>query len=188
MKLSRLLYKAELLYHRTKTIVFYRNIFDRIGSASVVYTPTLLLNSEQITIGRNVLIRKGLRAEVLERPDGRKACLEIGDNVNIEQNVHIICQNRVVVGRNTSITGNCVLVDATHPYGAGGTKVGDRIQFNDDEVIIGANVFIGFGSVILPGTEIGSNSYVGAMSVVKGKFPEGSLLYGSPAKLIRSIY
>jgi acetyltransferase-like isoleucine patch superfamily enzyme len=125
--------------------------------------------------------------EVLDRPDGRKASITIGDDVNIEQNCHVICQNKISIGKHVSITGNCAIVDTTHPYGVGHVKTGSNILFNDDEVIIGDNVFIGYGSIILPGTDIGPDSYVGAMSVVKGKFPDRSLIYGSPAKVIKTI-
>ena len=51
---------------------------------------------------------------------------------------------------------------------------------------IGANTFIGMGALILKGVTIGPNSIVGANAVVTKSFPEGSVLGGNPAKLIKS--
>lgn len=188
MRFSVFVYRFNLLYFRLKTLIYFRFFFKKIGRRSVLYKPLLLYNSEQVDIGDHVLIRSGLRMEVLDRPDFRKASIVIGHNVNIEQNCHMICQNRIAIGSNVSITGNCAIVDTTHPYRVReDVKMGSDIDFNDDEVVIGDNVFIGFGTIILPGTHIGSYSYVGAKSVVKGQFPERSLIYGSPAKVIKSI-
>lgn len=187
MRLSKIVYKLGHACDLLKTIIFYKFMFRRIGTGSVVSTPYHLINSEQVTVGTNVLIRKGMRMEVLDRPDGREATITIGNNVNIEQNFHIICQNKIIIGENVSITGNCAVVDTTHPHGGEATKTGSGIDFNDDEVVIERNVFIGFGSIVLPGTKIGAGSYVGAMSVVKGVFPEQSLIYGSPAKLMKTL-
>lgn len=187
IRFSIFIYKLELLYFRLKTLVYYRLLFKKIGPRSIVSNPLLLFNSEQVSLGSRVLIRKGLRLEVLVRPDERLASVSIGDHVNIEQNCHIICQNKIVISENVSITGNCAIVDTTHPYTHAGGKTGSSVEYNDDEVYIGSNVFVGFGSIILPGTRIGANSYVGAMSVVKGQFPEKSLIYGSPARVVRSL-
>ncbi len=49
------------------------------------------------------------------------------------------------------------------------------------DVEIGDRVFIGANSVILPGTKIGHHSTVGALSVVRGRFPPNSLIVGAPA-------
>lgn len=54
-------------------------------------------------------------------------------------------------------------------------------------VKIGDNVFVGVGSVLLPGTSIRSNSIVGAGSVVKGTFPENSVICGVPARVVSSV-
>jgi acetyltransferase-like isoleucine patch superfamily enzyme len=49
---------------------------------------------------------------------------------------------------------------------------------------IGNNVFIGNSCTILPNTIIGDNCIVGAGSVVRGKFPDNSVIIGNPAKLV----
>ena len=42
-------------------------------------------------------------------------------------------------------------------------------------------------SIILPGTEIGDNTIIGAGSVVKGKIPANVIIAGNPAKVIKNI-
>ena len=54
-------------------------------------------------------------------------------------------------------------------------------------VRIGNNVFIGYGSIILPGTVIGDNVVVGAGSVVRGELDSNSVYAGVPIKKIRQI-
>ncbi len=54
-------------------------------------------------------------------------------------------------------------------------------------IIIGNNVFIGYGGTILPGTRIGNNVIIGAGSVVKGKLKNNSVYAGVPVKYICSI-
>jgi acetyltransferase-like isoleucine patch superfamily enzyme len=52
-------------------------------------------------------------------------------------------------------------------------------------VSIGDNSWIGHGTVILPGSEIGRHVVIGANSVVTGKIPDYCVAVGSPAKVIR---
>ena len=52
------------------------------------------------------------------------------------------------------------------------------------EVIVGNNVFIGSGVIILPGTYIGDNVIIGAGSVVKGNVESNSVYAGVPARKI----
>lgn len=51
-------------------------------------------------------------------------------------------------------------------------------------VTIGSNVFIGAGSVVLPGTSIGENAIIGAGSVVTKDIPAGMVYAGNPAREI----
>jgi len=49
---------------------------------------------------------------------------------------------------------------------------------------IGNNVFIGNNCTILPNTTIGDNCIIGAGSVVRGNFPDNSVIVGNPAKTV----
>ncbi len=54
---------------------------------------------------------------------------------------------------------------------------------------IGDGCLVGIGAVVLNGARIGKNCLVGARSLVtEGKeFPEGSMILGSPAKVVRPL-
>ena len=66
-----------------------------------------------------------------------------------------------------------------------------REEFNYADVFgkikLGNNVFIGDNCTILPNTIIGDNCIVGAGSVVRGKFPENSVIIGNPAKVVMKM-
>ena len=55
------------------------------------------------------------------------------------------------------------------------------------KITLGDNVFIGMNSILLPNTTIGKNSMVGAGSVVRGNFPDNSVILGNPAKVIMKM-
>jgi maltose O-acetyltransferase len=54
-------------------------------------------------------------------------------------------------------------------------------------VHIGDRVFVGYGSIILPGTSIGSDTIIGAGSVVTSDIPPNSVAAGNPARVISSL-
>jgi acetyltransferase-like isoleucine patch superfamily enzyme len=174
-------------YHHLKTQVFYRRLFKSLGSGTTIRRPLMITHPEYIRVGKNVLIRDGVRLEITRSHPDRIPDLRIGDNTNIEQNVHIICHNRVHIGPNVSVTGHCAIVDVTHPYEdiVSPTKIGARVQDDDAIVEIGAGSFIGYGSVILPNTRIGRHVVVGANSVVTRDVPDYSVVSGAPARVVR---
>lgn len=55
------------------------------------------------------------------------------------------------------------------------------------KIKIGNNVNIGINSIILYNTVIGNNCIVGAGSVVRGRFPDNSVIIGNPAKIVLSM-
>jgi acetyltransferase-like isoleucine patch superfamily enzyme len=168
-------------YYKCKGMLLYRRVFKKFGRGSYIRKPMF------ITIGDRVSISNGVRLEIIQGNPKRIPELCIGNNTNIEQNVHIVCHNSIRIGDNVSITGNCAIVDVTHPYSDVGdpVKIGARIQDDNSVVEIGDGTWIGYGSIILPNTRIGKYAVVGANSVVVSDVPDYSVVAGSPAKLIR---
>ncbi len=172
---------------RCKTAWFYRWFFGSMGNCCRIGRPLLLTNPQYMHLGDNVFIRPGARLEAIRPFSHRVPELRIGNNVNLEQNVHIICQSKIYIGDKVSITGNCAVVDTAHPFlgNAAGEKMGDKIQDEDSFIEIGEGAFIGYGSVILPNVRIGRYAVVGALTVVDKDVPDFGIVCGNPARLLR---
>ncbi|MDR1893328.1 MAG: gamma carbonic anhydrase family protein [Spirochaetales bacterium] len=133
---------------------------------------------------------------------------DTGAALFVAWNAHI--NGDVVLGRDSSVWYGCTLRGDTGPIRVGdqtnvqdgsilhnsaGTSltIGNRVTVGHGVILhgctVGDNCLIGMGSVILDRAVIGENSIVGAGSLVtQGKiFPPGSLIVGSPARLIRSL-
>lgn len=60
-----------------------------------------------------------------------------------------------------------------------------RQAWNEADVVIGRDVWVGGRCVILPGVTIGDGSVVAAGSVVTRDVPPGSVVAGAPARVLR---
>ncbi|MEN6575743.1 MAG: DapH/DapD/GlmU-related protein [Phycisphaerales bacterium] len=87
--------------------------------------------------------------------------IEIGDDVTLAPRVHILAH------------------DASTKMHLGYTRIG--------KVKIGNRVFVGAGSIILPGVTIGDNVVIGAGSIVSRDIPAGQVAAGNPARIICTI-
>ncbi len=175
------------VYSALMTRLLYKHAFKSVGEHCIIFKPMLLKNCRNATLGDYVSIRQGARIEIVFSSAPRIPELKIGSHVNIEQNVHIVCHSRVIIGSNVSITGNCAIVDVTHPYqGSDGTdKIGSRILDEDSYVEIGDGAFLGFGCVILPNVKIGKMAVIGANAVVTRDVPDYGVVAGCPAQLLK---
>jgi len=177
----------ESIWFRLKSALYYRRVFCAFGSGSVLYSPMLLAHPECIRIGSNVTIRKGSRIEAIISDPAHPPELVIGDNVNIEQNVHIVCHSRVIIGDKVSITGHCAIVDVIHPYEDvdDPVRIGARILHGPSFVEIGSRSFLGYNAIVLPNVRIGEYCVIGAHALVTRDVPDYSVVAGSPARVIR---
>jgi len=184
----RALYAVSYRLRRLYTAMVLRRVYRHIGRDAVIFRQDMVRFPNFISIGDRSIIRHGGRIEMVLHGQAWQPSLTIGGNVNIEQNVHIVCHDTIVIGDNVSITGNCAIVDVSHPVDAieRGLKIGDTVDPARSRVEIGDNAFIGFGSVILPNVTIGRNSIIGARSVVTGDIPDNVIAAGSPARVIRA--
>lgn len=114
-----------------------------------------------------------------------------GNNCEINMNCTFLDDNKIVIGDNALIAPNVQIYTAFHPTNAKdrfGEKTGDGFEFCKTvtaPVIIGDDVWIGGGSVILPGVTIGDNVTIGAGSVVTKSIPSNTVAYGNPCRVIR---
>jgi len=97
--------------------------------------------------------------------------------------------NDITVGARSNIQDNAVI----HLADDYGCYVGELVTVGHSAIIhacrISDECLIGMGSVILDGAEIGPRCIVGAGALVTGgkTFPEGSLILGSPAKIVKIL-
>ena len=95
----------------------------------------------------------------------------------------------ITIGRHSNVQDGSVLhTDSGMPLVVGeGVTIGHQVMLHG--CTVGDNSLIGIGSVVLNGARIGRNSLVGAGSLVtEGKeFPDGVLIVGSPAKVVREL-
>ncbi len=91
----------------------------------------------------------------------------------------------ITIGDDTNIQDNCVLHEEFgHPV-----SVGSRVTVGHGAILhsctIGDETLIGMGAIILNGAVIGSHCIVGAGALVTQNtvIPDGSLVYGSPARV-----
>lgn len=142
---------------------------------------------------------KEKRAEIL-----KNFFAEVGENCYIEPPLHANWGKHTHFGNNVYANFNLTLVDDTHIY------VGDSVMFGPNVTVataghpiepelrkkvaqfnipvrIGNNVWIGAGSIILPGIQIGENSVIGAGSVVTKDIPANVVAVGNPCRVLREI-
>lgn len=113
------------------------------------------------------------------------AVLDIGKNVQINDNVHIACAEHIKIGDNTLIASKVYLTDHDHDFSS--TEMPpNKWPLISRAVIIGSNCWIGENVAILKGVELGDGCIVGANSVVTKSFPMNVVLAGNPAKVLKS--
>lgn len=168
-----------LFFYRAKTQIFYRIVFSNIGCKSVIYKPLLLIGTNRITIGRNVMIRDGARLETVNSGQ-----IFIGNNVSIEQFFHLTAAGILKISDNVTILFNVMVTDIDHEY----QEIDKHIlqqPYRVSETRIGENCFIGSGAKIQAGTILGRQCIVGANAVVRGKYPDYCVIVGAPAKVVK---
>lgn len=105
----------------------------------------------------------------------------IGESVTIAEFVHIWGGGGVEIGDHTSIAAHSVIASVTHDT-SGPVYRNTRVK---KKVVIGRNVWIGSGAVILPGITIGDDAIIGAGAVVTKDVSARAIMAGVPARLLR---
>ena len=120
--------------------------------------------------------------------------IHLGSNVEINMNCVFLDCNNIIIGDNSGIGPNVQIYAVGHPVDPK-ERLTNKNESNAPAfwnsftapVTIGSNVWIGGGSIILPGVTIGDNTTIGAGSVVSKSIPANCLALGSPCKVIRKF-
>src|SRR5271165_4298664 len=95
----------------------------------------------------------------------------------------------IVIGENSNVQDNSVLhTDVGQPLTIGANvTIGHMVMLHG--CTVGDGSLIGIGSIVLNGAKIGRNCLVGAGALItEGKeFPDGTMILGSPAKVVREL-
>ena len=121
-------------------------------------SPTASISGD-VTLGKDVSIWHGA---VLRGDNG---AISIGDGTNIQDNC--VLHDNTVIGKNCTVGHSAIVHGCT----------------------IGDNCMVGMGAIVLSGAKIGNNCLIGAGAVVTGKMdaPDGSMILGSPAKVVKEV-
>ena len=109
--------------------------------------------------------------------------VKIGANCKIQGEVMIDYSHfwHITIGNDVTIAPRVHILahDASTVLHTGYAKIG-KVDIQD-------GVFIGAGTIVLPGVIIGKNSIIGAGSIVVNNIPENSVAVGSPAKVVSTL-
>ena len=131
-----------------------------IGHGSKVHPTVILRQAERISIGDNCLIN-------------HNNVLQAGKKVG-----------RIAIGNYVHTGANVMMFAFNHGIDKLNIPTIEQ-NYYDGDIIIEDDVWIGAGSVILPGVKIGKGSVIASNSVVNKDVEPFSIVGGVPAKLLK---
>lgn len=140
----------------------------------------------QLQIGRSGEIRFGRFTWVgagtkIRCHEGR---VQIGAKTVLGQDCTISAYQRVEIGEQCVIADRVMFIDFDHVVSDPEWPIRQQGIYKRD-VVVGSNVWIGYGAQILRGVTVGDNAIVGAGAVVTRDIPANAVAAGSPARVVR---
>jgi len=109
--------------------------------------------------------------------------VQLGDRSDIGMDALVI--GPVVIGADVMMGPRCILLAAQHETSSTTVPMNKQGFRPDRPIVIEDDVWIGAGTIILPGRRIGTGSIVGAGSVVASDVPPYTVVAGNPARPVR---
>jgi len=127
---------------------------------------------QDVRVAPNVSIANGRNIEI-----GARA--RIGANVSLWGGPGA---GRIVIGPDALIAPNVMVTAANYRFNDG-SPINDQAM-DEADVTIGRDVWLGYGAVVLPGTQIGDGCVISAGAVVRGHIAPNSVVAGNPAQVV----
>jgi len=180
----------------------YPRIIGSVGSDVAFGLNVTVRHPHRIAIGNHVAIddgclidAKGSNNRGIEIGDGvfvgrnsilscKNGDITLEDGVNIGFNCEVFSGSSVTIGRNSLLAGYCYVIGGGHEFENVDRPVQEQKGISKG-VTIGEYVWLGAGTMVLDGVRIGSQTVVGAGSVVTSDLPPRSVVAGTPARVLR---
>jgi len=114
---------------------------------------------------------------------GNKKRLHMGQKCIVNNCLFNTRSGHIYLGDNVRISHNVMLLTGEHDY----TKKSFPVVKEGKDIIIGDNVWICAGAIVIGGVTIGDNSVIAAGSIVTKDVPANVMVGGKPAKIIKKI-
>jgi acetyltransferase-like isoleucine patch superfamily enzyme len=151
-------------------------------------------NSPAVILGEHVSCYSGCSFSI-----GKKGRCTVGD-YSLLNGALIMAEESVTIGSHCLISWNVGIADSdfhpvdpalrridTHALAPYAPDRPPRPEIGTAPVVIGDNVWIGMGAVILKGVTIGDNSVVAAGSIVTKDIPPNVVVAGNPARVVKEL-
>ncbi|HYZ28219.1 MAG TPA: hypothetical protein VE570_04115 [Thermoleophilaceae bacterium] len=147
----------------------------RIGANAHFY-----LRGGSVRIGSGCEIRDGC---VLKTSGGD---IEVGERCFMSYGCVLHATERIHVDERVGLAEHVTLIDSSHEHD--GSDVHWAVQgLPTAPVTVGSNTVVFANVVVTTGSHVGANSQVAAGAVVRGEHPDGVLLAGVPAEVVKSL-
>jgi acetyltransferase-like isoleucine patch superfamily enzyme len=163
----------------------------RVSGTPIVLQPVLFVGPGEVVLGAGVqfgwrnspLFYSGYCYVEAARPHAR---IEVGDRTEFNNNLMLKSEGAGIrIGRDGLFGAHIEVFDSNfHDLDPRRRRDG---TVSMGPVEIGDNVFVGMSAKILKGVTIGSDSVIGAGSVVSSSIPSGVIAAGNPARVIREL-
>lgn len=164
--------------------------FGAFGEGSIICFPsTSLMNEQYIEIGSGTMIGPHVALSAGMVPGQEcvsKPVVRIGDRCLIGRGSGIVGHFSIDIGDDVWTGHHVYITDQNHGYENVDIPISQQ-SMPEKPVRIGSGSWLGHGTVVLPGADIGEHVVIGANSVVTGVIPPFSVAVGAPARVVKSI-
>lgn len=150
----------------------------------LIRLPFDIRNRKDIDLGNGLVTGFNCRIE------SEGGIVKIGDDSQINDNVHIASRHSITIGKNFLCASRVFITDLNHGSYSGlncssPSEMVSARPLYAKPVVIGNNVWLGENVIVLPGVTLGDNCIIGAGSVVTKSIPANSIAVGNPCLVVK---
>lgn len=164
----------------------WRRTLTRSGRRWSTDGPVFFGRGLELQTGKQAQIKFGRWVWVGDRTKIRchEGEVEIGEKTVFGQECTISAYQRVRIGAECVIADRTMFIDFDHGVVDVERPIRDQGIYKED-VVVGSNVWIGYGATVLRGVRVGDNAVIGTNSVVTKDVPANAVVGGVPARVLR---